>query len=296
MKYTLPLLTFLLLGMATLRAEDQTRNVQMMLKNEGFYYGDIDGKSGSELSAAVRRYQIRNGLEVTGALNPETLGALGIGGAKPAPHPTPQNSTPPAAPVTKAPPAPPDSQLAPPPVEQKPRAPINLRRGDDADSQPAGGFRAPDETMPPRPRRDPGAIPPPAPLDERNPIAPEPESRGGGGFGQIFAGTPYASAPRVVQESTVRRAQQIFAARGFYRDTIDGRPSPAMEEAVLSYQRSAHLPLSGRLDLQTLSILRLLPGAGRPSGVPLKPFNGPEGDGVPVPSRPGPVYRGVWVQ
>jgi hypothetical protein len=95
----------------------------------------------------------------------------------------------------------------------------------------------------------------------------------------------------VVQESTMRRAKQMLYERGFYHEDVDGKAGPAMEEAVLSFQRSARLPLSGRLDLQTLAALRLLPGRGV-ENPPLRPFNG-----SPVPGREGarPVYRGVWV-
>jgi len=58
------------------QADEQTRNVQTTLKAEGFYYGPVNGENSQETSAAIRRYQIRNGLQVTGALNQETLDAL----------------------------------------------------------------------------------------------------------------------------------------------------------------------------------------------------------------------------
>jgi len=57
-------------------ADDQIRDVQSALKQEGFYYGEINGENTQETSAAIRRYQIRNGLQVTGALNQETADAL----------------------------------------------------------------------------------------------------------------------------------------------------------------------------------------------------------------------------
>jgi peptidoglycan hydrolase-like protein with peptidoglycan-binding domain len=89
-----------------------------------------------------------------------------------------------------------------------------------------------------------------------------------------------------VQESTLRRVQAILLNRGFYRADIDGLPGPATEEALLSYQRSIRLPLTGRLDLETLSNLRLLPG--RPPipvrGIVRDLSNGPR------------IYRGVIVR
>jgi len=49
------------------------RSLQQTLKNQGFYYGAVTGEKSTEMTAAIRRYQIRNGLQVTGELNDETL-------------------------------------------------------------------------------------------------------------------------------------------------------------------------------------------------------------------------------
>lgn len=62
-------------------ADDNVRAVQMKLREGGFYSGQIDGAYGSQLAAALTRYQIRNGLPITGQLDVETSKALG---AKPA--------------------------------------------------------------------------------------------------------------------------------------------------------------------------------------------------------------------
>ena len=58
-------------------ATDNVRAVQTKLKAEGFYFGEVDGAFSSDLSAAMTRYQIRNGLEVSGQLDEETSKALG---------------------------------------------------------------------------------------------------------------------------------------------------------------------------------------------------------------------------
>src|SRR5262245_29084171 len=68
-------------------ADDRLRDVQGELKSQGFFYGEVDGKPGPETAAALRRYQIRNGLQVTGTVNDETLAALGMGGKPPEPEP-----------------------------------------------------------------------------------------------------------------------------------------------------------------------------------------------------------------
>src|SRR5207248_10906514 len=60
------------------RADQLVESVQQALKDEGFYYGEISGEMNANLTAAIRRYQIRNGLQVTGELNDETLRSLGI--------------------------------------------------------------------------------------------------------------------------------------------------------------------------------------------------------------------------
>ena len=49
------------------------RSLQQTLKDQGFYYGAVTGEKSTETTAAIRRYQIRNGLQVTGELNDETL-------------------------------------------------------------------------------------------------------------------------------------------------------------------------------------------------------------------------------
>jgi peptidoglycan hydrolase-like protein with peptidoglycan-binding domain len=62
-------------------AGDNVREVQEKLREGGFYSGEIDGAYNTELAAAIVRYQMRNGLPITGQLDLETSDALG---AKPA--------------------------------------------------------------------------------------------------------------------------------------------------------------------------------------------------------------------
>jgi peptidoglycan hydrolase-like protein with peptidoglycan-binding domain len=58
-------------------ADDNVRDVQMKLRDGGFYSGEIDGAYSSQLSAALTRYQIRKGLPITGQLDVDTSKALG---------------------------------------------------------------------------------------------------------------------------------------------------------------------------------------------------------------------------
>jgi peptidoglycan hydrolase-like protein with peptidoglycan-binding domain len=62
-------------------ADENVRAVQEKLREGGFYTGEIDGAYSSQLDAALTRYQIRNGLPITGQLDVDTSKALG---AKPA--------------------------------------------------------------------------------------------------------------------------------------------------------------------------------------------------------------------
>ena len=60
------------------RADQTTQSVQQTLKDQGFYYGNVTGDKSAETTAAIKRYQIRNGLQVTGEINPEILRSLNV--------------------------------------------------------------------------------------------------------------------------------------------------------------------------------------------------------------------------
>jgi peptidoglycan hydrolase-like protein with peptidoglycan-binding domain len=71
---------FITLCAAGLVQADQTiRSLQQTLKDQGFYYGTVTGEKTAETTAAIRRYQIRKGLKVTGEINDETRRSLKSG-------------------------------------------------------------------------------------------------------------------------------------------------------------------------------------------------------------------------
>jgi peptidoglycan hydrolase-like protein with peptidoglycan-binding domain len=75
---------FLSLGaVASLRADENVRALQSRLKTGGFYFGEVNGRYDSDTAAAVTRYQIRNGLQITGKLDGPTSHALGVAAAQP---------------------------------------------------------------------------------------------------------------------------------------------------------------------------------------------------------------------
>ena len=59
-------------------ADQVVQNVQQALKDQGFYYGEVTGEKDADTTAAIRGYQIRNGLQISGDLNDETLKSLGV--------------------------------------------------------------------------------------------------------------------------------------------------------------------------------------------------------------------------
>ncbi|HEX8489505.1 MAG TPA: peptidoglycan-binding domain-containing protein [Chthoniobacterales bacterium] len=75
---------FLSLGAAgSLRADENIRALQSRLKAGGFYFGEVNGRYDSDTAAALTRYQIRNGLQITGKLDGPTSHALGVAAAQP---------------------------------------------------------------------------------------------------------------------------------------------------------------------------------------------------------------------
>jgi peptidoglycan hydrolase-like protein with peptidoglycan-binding domain len=231
------------IGSLTLaRADQMIESVQQALKDQGFYYGEITGEKSADLTAAIRRYQIRSGLQVNGELNSETLQSLGINSSSSA-RPAPKPALP--------------SPAVPKPGEQSPAEAANIT---PAPVQPF----------------------PNAPQDQRvypsNPVAP---STAG-----VLAQTPFEAAPAEVQHNVIVSAQIALARRGLYHDEVNGVYGPAMEFSLRAYQARAKLPVTGRLDLETLAALRLLP---QPRG----PFYDPSRRRWRPP--PGPPVRGEWV-
>jgi peptidoglycan hydrolase-like protein with peptidoglycan-binding domain len=224
-----------------MRADQRVESVQQALKDQGFYYGEITGEANANLTAAIRRYQIRNGLQVNGELNSETLRSLGL------------DSSAPARPAAKTAPSP------------SPSLP-DLR--DQSSGEAAG-------VTPPRGQPFASASPD-RQIYPSNPVAP------GAPPGGLFARTPYEAAPPDVQHNVVVSAQIALARRGLYRGEIDGVYGSAMELSVRAYQARTRLPITGRLDLQTLAVLRLLPRPREPVYDPLRKRMRP---------RPGPPIR-----
>src|SRR5437773_441073 len=206
------------------RADQLVESVQQALKDEGFYYGEVSGEMNANLTAAIRRYQIRNGLQVGGELNDETLRSLGIKSSGSSRPPTKPASPTPAAGAVPSEPPPDETETAPaaPPVQPFGNAPQDRHV---FPSIPMGPASSP---------------------------------------GTVFADTPFQTAPPGVQRNVIVSAQIVLARYGLYREQIDGIYGPAMELSLRAYQARTRLPVTGRLDLETLAALRLLPGPRQP--------------------------------
>jgi peptidoglycan hydrolase-like protein with peptidoglycan-binding domain len=234
-------------AVASVALADQTvSEIQQALKDQGFYYGPISGQKDADTSAAIRRYQIRNGLQITGDLNDETLRSIraneqaaGQSNATAAPTAVPRESLAPGTSDLRA-----DSEPQPRPVNPPPPQPFPPPPGDDLQRPNAGR-----------------AVP----------------SSGG-----VFGGTPYETAPIEVQRRVIADAQRKLARRGLFKEEADGAYSAALEFSLRAYQTRVGLSSTGRLDLETLAALQLLPGSHAPVFTPRRPML--------------PPVRGEWVR
>ena len=211
-----------LTALSTAWADPAVESAQQKLKDGGFYYGEINGKKDADTTAAIRRYQIRNGLQITGELNAETQRALGL------------TSKPAATPATR------------PAQTPGPTPPGFLEETPAPTATPVPSARPPEESE----------------VDEAPEPPPQPRVESAG----VLAETPYEGAPPQVQQDIVSRAQIILMRQGFYRDEIDGLYGPAMNFALRNYQVRFGLRPSGRLDVETLAALSLLPEQQRTTG------------------------------
>src|SRR4029079_14760422 len=192
-------------SMMLMRADQLVESVQQALKDEGFYYGEVNGDINANLTAAIRRYQIRDGLQGSGELHDETLRAAGrtsTGGSRPTTKtasPTPAAggvpSEPPSDETETASPAPPGQRFhnAPPAQQVFPSTPLG-----------------------------PASTP-----------------------GPVFADTSFATAPPGVQRNVIVSAQIVLARSGLYRAKIYGISGPAMQLSLRAYQARTRLPVTG---------------------------------------------------
>jgi peptidoglycan hydrolase-like protein with peptidoglycan-binding domain len=242
MKIPIIALVFLT-SVALVRADQPIEQAQQALKDQGFYYGEITGEKNADTTAAIRRYQIRNGLQVTGELNDETRRSLES--ASPSSSPAIAKASPSATPDR--------SDL----------------RADSSRQAVVPSKPVPDDSFNARPQ-------------DGQPVRPDSREVVPGMAG-FFAGTPYETAPPEVQRDVVISAQNTLARRSLYRGEINGLTGPDLEFSLRAYQSRVGIPVTGRLDLETLAALELLHGANAPVYTPRRRA---------LPERP---VRGEWI-
>src|SRR5882724_898156 len=214
-------------------ADSTVQQAQEELKEQGYYFGQINGDKNADTIAAIRRFQIRSGLQVTGELDQETLRALHAASAS--------------------------STAATTPVPQ----PHNSESSENGTERVAPAL-PPRELQPNREQ--------PAPAESA---------------ASIFRNTPYEMAPLELQQRVILGAQTLLRRRGFYKGESDGVFRPNLEFSLRAFQSRLGIPPNGRLDMDTLAALGLLPGQrGRtPMEIPHRRI---------VPSEEPPV-RGEWI-
>ncbi len=215
------------------RADSAVQEAQQELKEQGYYFGQINGEKNADTIAAIRRFQIRSGLPVTGELDEETLRTLRSG--------TASSSA---------------STTAPPPQRPEKSEPAE-EKSVEATPPPRDGQVARGEPAPPQ------------------------------SSGSIFSNTPYDMAPPELQQRVVVGAQTLLRRRGFYRGPSDGIFSPNLEFSIRAFQSRLGIMPNGRLDMDTLAALGLLPGQnGR------TPLEMPRRRVAPADQPP---VRGEWI-
>jgi peptidoglycan hydrolase-like protein with peptidoglycan-binding domain len=215
-------------------ADSTVQQAQEELKEQGYYFGQINGDKNADTVAAIRRFQIRNGLQVTGELDQETLRALQAASAS-------------STATTTATPQPRNLEDSGNTTDRVAPATSPLRDLQTYRKQPAPAESA----------------------------------------ASVFSNTPYEMAPPELQQRVVIGAQTQLRRRGFYKGESDGVFGANLEFSVRAFQSRLGIPPNGRLDMDTLAALGLLPGQRwrTPMEIPHRRF---------IPSEEPPV-RGEWI-
>lgn len=257
------------------RLEADMIEAQEALADLGLYEGPVNGVATDATVKAIRRFQIRNGLPVTGALDSETSETL-IGDPINQPDQTVFED---------------DENF----LIQEPANENDTTPGDFSD------LRIIDFD-----EQEQQAQPAPTPAPARGSNQPARTSNKPSLFNDLFQGGPYAKVDTKLQRQIIRDAQSVLKQEGYYRGAIDGIPGSGTRGALTNWQRNTGLQPTGRLDYPTLARMGLAgndPGSVPQSGKSVAGPPTPNGqviyEGVPVRGVYGPppvrIYGGVGV-
>lgn len=268
-------------------ADEKLRGAQDVLKVQGYFFGEVNGEPSDETTQALKRFQVRNLLPVTGALDEATarvLEALAAGK---------KGSSTPAVAAAAATPPPPAAKPSTPPVAPgagpaKPSLPLpsvggtaNPQPPATAAKSPAPAAQAPAAAPSPATvavdRSAPGVAATPVPATEPTPAVVAEATP----LPTILRATPTPTmavathrpppavpaaqpAPASATIGTtpgqaisdraivVSQAQQILQRQGFYQGAINGARDSQFFRAVQQFQRAQGLAVSGELDQATM--------------------------------------------
>jgi len=236
---------------------------QRVLAQDGYYSGAADGVMNDATAKALRSYQLRNGLPITGQLDGETSTALTgtVGVGTPAPGPVMQDD---------------QNFLRENLVEQPTPSP---GMDDFSDLQAPGNSEPPGVFAPIIEPPNPVARPTPAKVTPKVASRPAPTPTRGisqrtssssssqpGVLTDLFQGSPYATMNSDIQRQVLRDAQRALNRSGYYNGSVDGIAGPNTRNAISAFQRRNNLAATGRLDYVTLQSMGL--GGSGPGGDP----------------------------
>lgn len=115
------------------------RRLQTALRAKGFNPGPVNGKAGETTKAAVQKFQERFGIDGDGAINNQTLFALGVVGVKPAGAEKAKKEVTPDKAKKEA--ARPEPKQSPAPKRQRSRSRAPSKATQQKRAQPSGGSR-----------------------------------------------------------------------------------------------------------------------------------------------------------
>jgi len=245
------------------RLEADMIEAQEALTDLGLYGGPVNGVATDETVKAIRRFQIRNGLPVTGALDSETSETL-IG--DPINQPNQQ--------VFEE-----DEQF----LIQEPANETDTTPGDFSDLRIID-FDEQEQQVQPTPAPASGSNRPTRTSSNKPSL-----------FNELFQGGPYANVETKLQRQIIRDAQSVLKQEGYYRGAIDGIPGSGTRSALVNWQRNTGMQPTGRLDYPTLARMGLAgndPGSIPQSG---KSVAGPPATAGP-PTSGQVIYEGRPVQ
>lgn len=254
-------------------APEDLERFQTLLKNQGFHYGAVDGVPGPETTAAIKRFQIQNGLPVTGDLDATTREAILRGSDSGSPGAPPPSARPTQIPLPSPPPLSQPARDRPttgsgarqPPAAQSPSPAAPAARPSTPPRAPSAGDApanppAPEPTQPPSAVRAipaPQGVPPIARLPgQARPSRPHPTGNTTPDH-SLFTDGPFADAGDAVRGAVVIRVKVELSRRGLFWGTFDSRENPAVRTALTEFQEIEGLDPTGTLTEPTLDALGL---------------------------------------